>query len=151
MSDHPRESWAATPAVRMRMQGNRGRDSKPELALRRAVHGLGLRYRVAARPLPHLRRTADMVFTRRKVAVFLDGCFWHGCPTHQSKVSTNSKYWTDKILRNQERDTETNIALMRSGWQVIRVWEHVDPHSAALRIASVVRGASGPSFITICD
>ncbi|MGH6915044.1 MAG: DNA mismatch repair protein Vsr, partial [Geminicoccales bacterium] len=80
------KSWASNAGTRASMQANKSRDTKPELALRRAVHAMGLRYRVAARPLPALRRTADLVFTRAKVAVFVDGCFWHGCPQHHTKA-----------------------------------------------------------------
>ena len=120
------------------MQGNRGRDTKPELALRRAAHALGLRYRVSVRPLPALRRTADLVFTRAQVAVFLDGCFWHGCETHHTVATTNAGYWAEKVARNRERDRETDRALDAAGWAVIRIWEHEDPVEAAHRIKGVV-------------
>lgn len=121
------------------MQSNKGRDTKPELALRRAVHALGLRYRVSTRPLPHLRRTADLVFTRAKVAVFLDGCFWHGCPEHHTYAATNSEYWAEKVERNRARDRETDRLLAEAGWVTVRVWEHEDPVRAAGRVAEVVR------------
>jgi DNA mismatch endonuclease (patch repair protein) len=117
------------------MQSNKSRDTKPELALRRAVHALGLRYRVSTRPLPRVRRTADLVFTKAKVAVFMDGCFWHGCPEHHTKSATNAAYWADKVQRNRERDAETDRLLREAGWTVIRVWEHEDPAEAAARIA----------------
>jgi DNA mismatch endonuclease (patch repair protein) len=120
------------------MRSNKSRDTKPELALRRAVHSLGLRYRVAARPVAGLRRTADLVFPRIRVAVFLDGCFWHGCPEHHSLAKTNSDYWAEKLRRNRERDAETDRLLKEAGWSVIRVWEHEDPAEAALRVAEVV-------------
>lgn len=122
------------------MQGNRGRDTKPELALRRAVHALGLRYRVGIRPLAGLRRTADLVFPRAHVAVFLDGCFWHGCETHHTVAATNAGYWAEKVVRNRERDRETDRALSDAGWAVIRVWEHEDPVEAAGRIKRAVDG-----------
>lgn len=122
------------------MRGNRSRDTRPELALRSAVHKLGLRYRVVARPLPGLRRTADLVFRRAKVAVFLDGCFWHGCPEHYNIVSTNASYWAEKVRHNRGRDIDTDRTLEENGWISIRVWEHEDPHNAASRIAEVVRG-----------
>jgi DNA mismatch endonuclease (patch repair protein) len=120
------------------MQGNRGRDTRPELALRRAAHALGLRYRVSVRPLPAFRRTADLVFPRAKVAVFLDGCFWHGCETHHTVAATNAGYWAEKVVRNRERDRETDRALADAGWAVIRVWEHEDPVDAAARIKRAV-------------
>jgi DNA mismatch endonuclease (patch repair protein) len=121
------------------MQANKGRDTKPELALRRSVHALGLRYRVSLRPLTPIRRTADLVFTKAKVAVFLDGCFWHGCPQHHTKARTNAEYWAEKVTRNRERDAETDRLLGEAGWRVIRVWEHEDPLQAAIRIAETVR------------
>jgi DNA mismatch endonuclease (patch repair protein) len=121
------------------MQANRSRDTKPELALRRAAHALGLRYRVSARPLPAIRRTADMVFTKAKVAVFMDGCFWHGCPEHHTRSASNAEYWAEKVRRNRERDTETDRLLTEAGWIVIRIWEHEDPVNAAARIASAVK------------
>jgi DNA mismatch endonuclease (patch repair protein) len=121
------------------MQSNRPRDTGPELALRKALHRLGLRYRVSTRPLADIRRTADVVFRRAKVAVFVDGCFWHGCPEHHTVSLTNADYWAEKVRQNRQRDIETDETLSRSGWQVIRVWEHEDPVTAAGRIAIAVR------------
>ncbi|WP_420161916.1 hypothetical protein [Nocardiopsis sp. CNT-189] len=80
-----------------------------------------------------------MVFTRVKVAVFLDGCFWHGCPEHHTKSATNAGYWAEKVRRNRERDEETNRLLTEQGWQVIRVWEHEDPTIAAEHVAELVK------------
>ncbi|HEY8480878.1 MAG TPA: very short patch repair endonuclease [Spirillospora sp.] len=130
---------ASSEGVRKSMQANKSRDTKPELALRRAVHALGLRYRVSYRPLRSVRRTTDLAFTKVKVAVFLDGCFWHGCPQHHTKARTNAEYWAEKVERNRERDAETDRLLTEAGWLVIRVWEHEDPHEAAQRIAEIVR------------
>ncbi|RKE11130.1 very short patch repair endonuclease [Catellatospora citrea] len=124
------------------MQSNKGRDTEPELALRSAVHRLGLRYRVCMRPVKAIRRTADMCFTRVRVAVFLDGCFWHGCPVHHTKAKTNAAYWADKVVRNRERDADTDRVLGEHGWTVVRVWEHEEPVVAAQRIADVVRAAA---------
>ncbi len=121
------------------MQANRSRDTGPELALRRLVHAAGLRYRVAARPLPGLRRTADLVFRPARVAVFVDGCFWHGCPEHASDPRTNADYWIPKLARNAERDRETDALLAEAGWLSIRIWEHEDAVVAAGRIIDVVR------------
>ncbi|MGW4030445.1 very short patch repair endonuclease [Streptomyces sp. NPDC004838] len=132
------KSWASSPAVRASMRSNRSRDTKPELALRRAVHARGMRYRVAVRPLPKVRRTADLVFSKLKVAVFLDGCFWHGCPDHHSKPAANAGYWSEKVRRNRERDAETDQMLRDAGWIPIRIWEHEDPSVAADLIASIV-------------
>lgn len=135
------ESWASSAGVRASMRANKSRDTRPELALRRAVHAMGLRYRVSTRPLPRLRRTADLVFTRKKVAVFVDGCFWHGCPEHHTKAKTNASYWSQKVQRNRRRDAEVNTALAEAGWTVVRIWEHEDVAAAALRVADAVRPA----------
>ncbi|WP_313861669.1 very short patch repair endonuclease [Mycobacterium sp.] len=133
------ESWASSPEARARMQSNRSRDTKPELALRSAVHARGLRYRVAAKPLTGLRRTADLVFPRAKVAVFLDGCFWHGCPEHHTVATANATFWADKVEGNRARDRDTDSRLADAGWVSVRVWEHEDPAEAARRVEDVVR------------
>jgi DNA mismatch endonuclease, patch repair protein len=122
------------------MRANRGRDTGPELAIRRAVHALGLRYRVSHRPVASLRRTADLVFTRARVAVFVDGCFWHGCPEHHTVAKTNAGFWASKVEGNRQRDVDTTNRLLDANWRVLRFWEHEDPVEAAQRIASVVRG-----------
>ena len=113
------------------MRGNRSRDTSPELRVRSLVHRRGLRYRVAQRPIPTLRRTADLVFRRAKVAVFIDGCFWHGCPEHFKQPSTNSAYWREKIEGNRLRDQETDVLLAEAGWEALRFWEHEDPEEVA--------------------
>ncbi|GAB3887049.1 very short patch repair endonuclease [Microbispora bryophytorum subsp. camponoti] len=140
------ESWASSEAVRKSMRSNKGRDTRPELALRRAVHALGLRYRVAIRPVKSVRRTADIVFTKAKVAVFLDGCFWHGCPLHHTVAVTNAGFWAEKVRRTRERDAETDQLLKEAGWRVLRVWEHEDPADAAKRVAILLgKAAKRPS------
>lgn len=121
------------------MQSTKGRDTKPERALRSAVHALGLRYRVSAKPLADLRRTADLVFPRAKVAVFLDGCFWHGCPEHHTVATANARFWADKVDGNRKRDRDTDGRLADAGWVSIRIWEHEDPHVAARQVEEVVR------------
>src|SRR5579871_1868294 len=100
-------SWATSPATRKSMQANRSKNTGPELALRRALHALGLRYRVCARPIPEVRRTADIVFRTARVAVEVRGCFWHGCPVHYREPVANNSYWTDKLQRNRRRDEQT--------------------------------------------
>ncbi|WP_082282068.1 very short patch repair endonuclease [Mycobacterium colombiense] len=125
------------------MRSNKGRDTKPEVALRSAVHRLGLRYRVSARPLKNMRRTADLVFPRTKVAVFLDGCFWHGCPEHHTIAVTNAQFWADKVTGNIARDRNTDQRLAEAGWVSIRIWEHEDPRAAALRVRDVVLARRG--------
>lgn len=133
------ESWASSPGVRKAMQANRGRDTKPEMAVRRLVHGAGLRYRVDARPLRDLNRRADLVFARVKVAVFVDGCFWHGCPEHHTAAIANAAFWADKVERNRSRDAETDRLLAEAGWTVIRAWEHEAPEAVADAILVLVR------------
>ncbi|SHI50609.1 DNA mismatch endonuclease, patch repair protein [Nocardiopsis flavescens] len=137
----PRPAKALNEGVRKSMRANRGRDTGPELAVRRLVHAAGLRYRVSARPLPDLRRTADLVFTRRRIAVFVDGCFWHGCPEHHTRARTNADYWAEKVRANRERDADTDRRLARAGWTVLRIWEHEGADAAAQRIVAAVRGA----------
>lgn len=144
------ESWASSAGVRASMRSNTGRDTSPELALRSAVHRLGLRYRVSKRPLPSLRRTADLVFSPSRVAVFLDGCFWHGCPEHHTIAVTNAKFWSDKVEGNRARDRDTDRRLAAAGWLSIRVWEHENPEQASLRVKQIVeerraRPAAGTS------
>ncbi|MCY4663298.1 MAG: very short patch repair endonuclease [Acidimicrobiaceae bacterium] len=135
------ESWASSPGNRKSMQGNRSRDTKPELAVRSAVHRRGIRFRVSARPQPELPRTADLVLRKSRIAVFVDGCYWHGCPEHRTQPSTNAQYWADKIARNIERDAETTDYLQRTGWTVLRFWEHENPESVADRVEQSVRAA----------
>ena len=133
------ESWAASPAARRAMQGNRRRDTRPELAVRSAAHRRGLRFRVAARPLPDVPRTADLVFRPARVAVFVDGCFWHGCQQHLRLPARNADYWTAKIDRNRRRDADTDERLQAAGWLPVHVWEHDDPAAAAEVIEQAVR------------
>jgi DNA mismatch endonuclease (patch repair protein) len=121
------------------MMGNRSRDTKPELAVRRLLHRLGLRYRVAHRPLPKFRATADIVFPRQQVAVFIDGCFWHACAEHYRRPATNTDYWEAKIVHNVERDELVNSTLSEAGWTVLRFWSHEDAESVAERVVAAVR------------
>ncbi|WP_079154282.1 DNA mismatch endonuclease Vsr [Streptomyces subrutilus] len=141
----PAHSWASSTAVRSAMRANRGRDTRPELRLRSLLHRSGLRYRVSVRPLPDLRRTADLVFTKAHVAVFVDGCYWHGCPDHYRPSTKNADFWQRKIEGNRSRDAETDRRLTEAGWSVVRVWEHEDPAEAARRVLSVVR-PSHPTY-----
>jgi len=127
------------------MRGNRSKDTLAELAVRRALHAKGLRYRVNMRPLPELRRTADVVFTRAKVAVFIDGCFWHACPTHYVEPKVNVDYWRPKIERNRARDLETSGRLEGAGWIVLRFWEHHAPEAVVQEICGVVRATQAPN------
>lgn len=135
-----------------RMSRQRTRDTKPEMLLRRELYRRGLRYRVNA-ALPGLpRRRADVLFTRARVAVFVDGCFWHGCPEHKTAPTTNGAWWAAKLARNIERDRETDAHLRSSGWTVLRVWEHEHIEHAATDIEQFVRSrqphgvGADPSF-----
>ncbi|KXO90510.1 very short patch repair endonuclease [Tsukamurella pseudospumae] len=124
------------------MKSNRRRDTQPELAVRREAHRLGLRYFVDRAPLRDLaRRRADLVFPRLKVAIYVDGCFWHGCPEHHSVSKTNAEFWATKVEKNRARDEDTNQRLRKAGWTVVRVWEHEDPATAAAAIKDVVDAA----------
>jgi DNA mismatch endonuclease (patch repair protein) len=139
----PPTSWASSPAARKVMRGNRKRDTRPEMALRRAAHALGLRYRVAARPVAGQPWTADMVFTRARVAVFVDGCYWHGCPDHFKPPRTNAAYWSPKIARNRARDQLVDGILAGRGWISLRIWEHEPVPVALNRVLAAVRPEGG--------
>lgn len=137
------DSWAATPGVRRSMQGNRRRDTKPEIAVRRLVHAAGLRYRVDHKPLGSLNRRADLVFPRQKIAVFIDGCFWHGCPEHHTVARSNETFWAEKVRRNRERDRDTDERLESNGWLILRAWEHEPPADVAQRVIEAVKARRG--------
>jgi DNA mismatch endonuclease, patch repair protein len=125
------------------MSAQRSQDTAPELAIRRVLHSMGLRYRVHVPPLPGLRRKADVVFPRARVAVFVDGCFWHGCPEHgRRRHEVNKWYWPEKIARNQRRDADTDAQLRAAGWTIVRVWEHESAAAAAQRVAKAVQVAA---------
>lgn len=124
-SQTPTNITATTPGRRRNMQANRRRDTGPERALRSALHAAGYRYRCDLRiDLAETRVRPDVVFTRKKVAVFVDGCFWHSCPVHGRQPRTNSEYWSPKLQKNRERDCRNTEALKQAGWLVVRVWEH---------------------------
>jgi DNA mismatch endonuclease (patch repair protein) len=125
------------------MSGQRSRDTGPELLLRSELHLRGLRYFVHRRPVPELRRTADIVFPRAKLAVFVDGCFWHGCPVHGNVPRTNEWYWPEKIERNVQRDAHTDRVLGEAGWKVIRIWEHTPVAEAADAVMTAYCDARG--------
>ncbi|MFC9736714.1 very short patch repair endonuclease [Streptomyces noursei] len=135
----PEGSWASSAARRRNMQAIRSRDTTPERALRSLVHAAGLRYRVAAKPLPGMRRTADLLFRPTRVAVFIDGCFWHGCPEHFVAPRTNPDYWNEKISRNVQRDRDTDARLAAEGWLVLRFWEHQPAASCAAEVVAAVQ------------
>lgn len=126
-------------ATSRRMARQRTRDTEPEMLLRRELHRRGLRYRVDT-SLPGMpRRRADILFTRAQVAVFVDGCFWHGCPEHRTAPATNGAWWAAKLARNIDRDRETDAHLRSLGWTVLRFWEHMDMKHVATDIEPIVR------------
>ncbi len=132
----------ATPGRSANMKANRRSDTKPELALRSALHAMGYRYRKDLRlDLPQRRVRPDIAFTSRKVAVFVDGCFWHACPEHGSRPKNNEWYWSPKLEKNVERDRAADAALADAGWTVLRLWEHVPVDDA---VAMVVAAVGGP-------
>lgn len=120
------------------MSAQRRRDTKPEIAIRRELHRNGLRYFVDRAPVKGVRRRADLVFPRRKVAVFVDGCFWHCCPLHATYPKNNAQWWADKLAANVLRDRDTDARLAEQGWTVIRIWEHEDPLAAAERVRNTL-------------
>jgi DNA mismatch endonuclease, patch repair protein len=127
------------------MRANRRKDTKPELALRRALHSQGYRYRKDHRLdlAGGTRVRPDIAFTARKVAVFVDGCFWHGCPQHGSRPAVNVWYWEPKLRRNTERDRLADAALAAAGWAVVRVWEHESLESAVASVVDALSRAPG--------
>lgn len=131
-------SWASSPAVRRSMIGNRNRDTRPELVVRSLLHRRGMRFRVAARPIKGLRRTADIVFRPAKTAVQIDGCYWHGCPDHYKPPRTNPGYWSEKIVRNTTRDRDSDEQWSAAGWIVLHFWEHESPEDVVNAVAAVV-------------
>ncbi|MFE2694190.1 very short patch repair endonuclease [Streptomyces mirabilis] len=130
----------------MSRQGSR--DTAPEIAVRRLLHRAGLRYRVNV-PVPGMpRRTIDIVFGKAKVAIFLDGCFWHGCPVHATHPKANAEWWRAKLDKNMARDRETTDLLHSAGWTVLRFWEHESAEDVARRITAALtseRSAPGES------
>lgn len=129
----------SSPVVSARMSRQARKDTAPEVAVRRLLHASGLRYRLHVHVPDMPRRTIDIAFTRAKVAVFLDGCFWHGCPEHATQPKANAEWWRAKLDKNMARDRETTECLTTSGWTVLRFWEHEDPVGVAARVAAVVR------------
>lgn len=126
----------SSPVASAVMRGNRKVDSSPELRLRSELHKRGLRFRKHLRiEAGGLRVTPDVVFPRQRIAVFVDGCFWHGCPEHGNQPVANKDYWASKLARNRERDSRVDAALHLAGWQVVRVWEHASAAEAVEAVA----------------
>lgn len=128
----------SSPGVSARMSRQASKDTNAELAVRRMLHAAGLRYRVEY-PVPGMaRRRIDVAFTRAKVAVLIDGCFWHGCPDHATQPKANAEWWRTKLDRNMARDRETTEHLTAQGWMVLRFWEHETPEEVAVRVRAAV-------------
>jgi DNA mismatch endonuclease, patch repair protein len=128
------------------MRNQKRLNTKPEIALRKELWRLGMRYRLNYRlPISGLRRSADVAFVGARVAVFVDGCFWHSCPLHGTRPKLNSSWWSTKLDKNIQRDRETDDLLEQIGWISERVWEHEDAVPAALRIAHTVERRRGRS------
>ena len=143
----PRRPYPApsSPGRSANMKANRRADTKPELVLRRALHGLGYRYRKDHRLdlAGGTRVRPDIVFTARRVAVFVDGCFWHCCPEHGSQPSANNWYWEPKLRRNVERDRAADEALGNAGWTVVRLWEHEQLNAAVDAVVAALAATAG--------
>jgi DNA mismatch endonuclease (patch repair protein) len=138
---------ALDPATQRRMSRTCQRDNAREVALRSLLHRRGLRFRIYRRLLPGSTRTADIVFVRARLAIFLDGCFWHGCPVHASWPKTNAEWWRNKIETNRQRDQNTDQRLRAGGWTVLRIWEHQSLDDAVARVViALERGSQGESL-----
>jgi DNA mismatch endonuclease (patch repair protein) len=127
------------------MSRTRGRDTRPELELRSSLHRRGFRFRVDRGVLPDVKRRVDIVFPRERLAVFVDGCYWHGCPAHRTQAKANASFWREKIESNIARDRDTDARLRDRGWEVIRVWEHDDVDEAVRRIGKLLLALRDPS------
>ena len=130
---------ATDPVTSARMSRQRRAQTAPLLDLRRELHRRGMRYFVDRAPIRGQRRRADLVFPRRRVAVYVDGCFWHRCPVHATDPKNNAAWWAEKLAGNVVRDRDTDAALAAAGWQVVRIWEHEDPVRAADRVQVALR------------
>ncbi|MEU5286006.1 very short patch repair endonuclease [Streptomyces sp. NPDC020755] len=128
----------SSPGISARMSRQASRDTRPEVAVRKLLHAAGYRFRLNVRVPDMPRRTIDIAFTRAKVAVMIDGCFWHGCPVHATQPKSNAQWWREKLDRNMARDRETTEHLAAAGWTVLRFWEHETPEGAAELVAAAV-------------
>jgi DNA mismatch endonuclease (patch repair protein) len=136
---------ASSPAALARMKAAKRRDTTPELRVRRALHRLGFRFYVDRRPLTSSPKRADILFSRQRVAIFIDGCYWHGCPEHGTLPKANADWWAEKITGNARRDRATETELRIQGWRVIRIWEHEETNAAVARILLDLRPRIGRS------
>ena len=123
------------------MRNTAQRDNAAELAVRSALHQLGFRFRLHQRVVPGTKRTVDILLPRHRLAIFVNGCFWHGCPRHATWPKSNADFWRLKIEANRARDVDTDRRLKEAGWRVIRIWEHELPDEAVLRITELIESA----------
>lgn len=128
----------SSPDASRRMARVRQKGTDAEVALRQEMHRIGLRYRTDYEVLRKPRRVADVAFPGRKIAIFVDGCFWHGCPEHATWPKQNADFWRQKIEANRQRDSDTNERLRSFGWTVLRFWSHESPTEAARTVAHMV-------------
>ena len=144
---------ASSAAVRRVMQANVGRETAAEEQVRRFLHKAGLRYRKDIRPIQALRCAADVVFTNAKLCIFIDGCFWHGCPIHFHAPRVHAGWWAEKIQANRERDRRNDRLLRAAGWRVVRMWEHEISDQKLTRLVMIVRRRmgtlTGPRVLTL--
>lgn len=129
----------SSSAAKSRMEAAKPKNTLPEIKLQTALAELGINFETDVKPIEDLHRRADVLIREGKIAIFVDGCFWHGCPIHGTQAKANAEFWADKIKRNQERDLDTNEHLEAAGWTVIRIWEHEDPNDAAKQIADIIK------------
>ena len=136
----PDGSWASSAGVRRSMRSNRSEDTTPEVLVRSELQRAGLRFRKHFRPHPGARTTIDIAFTKWRLGVFVDGCFWHGCPDHKRvRPVTNAAWWAEKLDGNIARDRTTDARLRADGWTILRCWEHEDVSSVVARVAATLR------------
>ena len=140
---------ASSPSALTRMKMQRQRDTYPEKQLRSMLHRMGFRYRTHLEPIRGLRIHADILFPRVKIALFVDGCFWHSCPEHGTLPKANREWWKHKLAINTERDERAEKTLRSQGWTVIRIWEHEDPEIASAAIAKTLREAYRTANLTL--
>ena len=138
---------ASSERVRRQMSRQRNKDTGPETAVRRELHSRGLRFRTDVKLEDDLRTRADIAWRGLHVAVYVDGCFWHGCPDHATRPVANAKWWAAKLDKNIERDRATTTSLERRGWTVLRFWEHQDATEIAAEISRVVACARSGSGV----
>lgn len=141
----------SSPQASRRMARVRQKGTAPEVALRQELYRSGLRYRVNFEALKKPRRVADLAFPGLRIAVFVDGCFWHGCPQHATWPKQNTEFWKQKIEANRHRDADTNVRLRDGGWTVLRIWEHEPPIEASKAVAQLVTAARARLRATVTN